>query len=52
MTMADGGRLVLDNFNAKYIDARIDMRTGHVLLKEGNFLGMDPRYIVIDGDEE
>lgn len=34
--ICNGSRFVLDNWNCKYIDARIDMRTGAVLLRPGN----------------
>lgn len=51
MTMAVDTRPVLENWNLKYIDARIDMRTGSVLLKEGNCHGEKARYLVIREDE-
>lgn len=34
--ICNGSRFVLDNWDCKYIDARIDMRTGAVLLRPGN----------------
>jgi len=50
LILASGGRLMLDNFDAKYIDARIDMRGGRVLLKEGNCRDRKPRYIVASAE--
>lgn len=35
----DGGVFITANWDCKYIDARIDMRTGAVYLKPGNLLG-------------
>lgn len=46
-TMARGSRIILDNFDLKYIDARIDMRSGAVLLKEGNCIDTKARYLVV-----
>ena len=34
--MTNDTRHVLQNWGIKYLDAHIDMRTGHFLLKEGN----------------
>jgi hypothetical protein len=34
--LADGDHFILDHFDCKYINARIDMRTGKVLLAPGN----------------
>ena len=46
--MADGGRLVMDNWDAKYLNIRMDMRTGNVLISEGNIRdARKPRYIVV-----
>jgi hypothetical protein len=36
MAVNDGGVFILDDWRCKYIDARIDMRTGHVYLRPGN----------------
>lgn len=32
----DGGKFILDNWNCKYIDVRIDMRTGNTYIQPGN----------------
>lgn len=34
--LADGDEFILASFDCKYINARIDMRTGKVLLTPGN----------------
>lgn len=51
-TLASGDNLCMANWDAKYINARIDMRTGNVLLSEGNILCNEraPRYIVVAKD--
>jgi len=35
-TMASGSKFALDNWECKYINFRVDMRTGNVSLYEGN----------------
>ena len=45
--MAEGSRVMLDNWRLKYISARIDMRTGAVLLMEGDCRYRAPRYFVV-----
>lgn len=36
MAINDGGKFILGDWTCKYLDARIDMRTGAVYLKPGN----------------
>ena len=32
----DGGKFLLDNWDCKYLDMRLDIRTGAVYIKPGN----------------
>lgn len=43
--MCEDTRHVLDNWSIKYIDIRIDMRTGNFALREGN--SDKPKYLKI-----
>jgi len=44
-TMCEDTRHVLDNWGMKYLDIRIDMRTGNFAVREGNT--DKPQYIKI-----
>lgn len=51
MARSDKGcHFVMDNWTCKYINLRVDMRTGNVSLFEGNT--DKPKFISLNGDKE
>lgn len=44
MALNDGAEFITQHWDCKYIDARIDMRTGAVFLKPGNVRTADTRH--------
>lgn len=50
LAVNDGGKFILDNWNCKYLDVRIDMRTGNLFIKPGNVERPFPEYSTINPD--
>ena len=44
--MVNGSHTVLNNWDIKYLDLRMDMRSGYFLIKEGN--SKNPAYLKLE----